>query len=99
MEYTRLGNTGLNVSRICFGCMWFGRPGNGGIDVRFGEDQAREAIRYAWGQGINLFDTANYSSLGASEEGLGKVIAEMGVRDAVVIAPTRYSPLYAGTKA
>ncbi|MBR3318312.1 MAG: hypothetical protein IKG21_10895 [Atopobiaceae bacterium] len=33
MEYTRLGNTGLNVSRICSGCMWFGRPGNGGIDA------------------------------------------------------------------
>ena len=38
MEYTRLGKTGLNVSRICFGCMWFGEPWRGGIDVRFGED-------------------------------------------------------------
>ena len=36
MEYTRLGNTGLNVSRICFGCMWFGKPGNGGIDEYVG---------------------------------------------------------------
>lgn len=47
MQYAKLGNTGLNVSRICFGCMWFGSPGNGGIDVRFGEDWAREVIRYS----------------------------------------------------
>ena len=99
MEYTRLGNTGLNVSRICFGCMWFGRPGNGGIDVRFGEDQAREVIRYAWERGINFFDTANYYSLGASEEVLGKVIAQMGVRDDAVIATKSYYPMYEGTNA
>lgn len=99
MEYTRLGNTGLNVSRICFGCMWFGRPGNGGIDVRFGEDEAREVIRYAWERGINFFDTANYYSLGASEEVLGKVIAEMGVRDDAVIATKSYYPMYEGTNA
>jgi len=36
MEYTKLGNTGLTVSRICFGCMWFGKPGNGGIEVNYG---------------------------------------------------------------
>lgn len=99
MEYTRLGNTGLNVSRICFGCMWFGRPGNGGIDVRFGEDEAREVIHYAWDQGINFFDTANYYSRGASEEILGKVIAEMGVRDDAVIATKSYYPMYEGTNA
>ena len=99
MEYTRLGNTGLNVSRICFGCMWFGRPGNGGIEVKWGEDQAREVIRYAWDQGINFFDTANYYSRGASEEILGKVIAEMGVRDDAVIATKSYYPMYDGTNA
>lgn len=99
MEYTRLGNTGLNVSRICFGCMWFGKPGNGGIDVRFGEDEAREVIHYAWDQGINYFDTANYYSRGASEEVLGKVIREMGVRDDAVIATKSYYPMYEGTNA
>ena len=99
MEYTRLGNSGLNVSRICFGCMWFGKPGNGGIDVRFGEEEAREVIRYAWDQGINFFDTANYYSLGASEEVLGKVIAQMGVRDDAVIATKSYYPMYEGTNA
>ena len=99
MEYTRLGNTGLNVSRICFGCMWFGRPGNGGIDVRFGEDEAREVIRHAWEAGVNFFDTANYYSLGASEEVLGKVIAEMGVRDDAVIATKSYYPMYEGANA
>ena len=96
MEYTKLGNTGLTVSRICFGCMWFGKPGNGGIEVNYGEDQAREVIRYAWDQGINFFDTANYYSLGASEEVLGKVIAQMGIRDDAVIATKSYYPMYEG---
>lgn len=99
MEYTKLGKTGLTVSRICFGCMWFGKPGNGGIDVRFGEDQAREVIRHAWDQGVNFYDTANYYSLGASEEILGKVIAEMGVRDEAVIATKSYYPMYDGANA
>ena len=79
--------------------MWFGKPGNGGIDVRFGEDEAREVIRYAWDAGINFFDTANYYSRGASEEVLGKVIAEMGVRDDAVIATKSYYPMYEGTNA
>ncbi len=99
MEYTRLGNTGLNVSRICFGSMWFGEPGRGGIDVRFGEEQAAPMIRYAYEQGINFFDTANYYSLGASEEILGRTINAMGVRDDVVIATKSYYPMYDGTNA
>jgi len=99
MEYTKLGNTGLTVSRICFGCMWFGKPGNGGIEVSYGEDQAREVIRHAWDKGINFFDTANYYSRGASEEILGKVIAEMGIRDDAVIATKSYYPMYEGTNA
>ncbi len=99
MQYTRLGNTGLNVSRICFGCMWFGEPGRGGIDARFGEGRAREVIRHAYDKGINFFDTANYYSLGASEEVLGKVIGEMGVRDDVVISTKSYYPMYDGTNA
>lgn len=99
MEYTKLGKSGLTVSRICFGCMWFGSAERGGITARYGEDEARTSIRYAWDQGINFFDTANYYSKGASEEILGKIIREMGVRDDAVISTKSYYPMYDGANA
>ena len=66
MDYTRLGNTGLEVSRICLGCMSFG-------DAKLGRewaldlDQSRPIIRAAWEAGINFYDTANVYSAGTSE--------------------------------
>lgn len=99
MEYAKLGRSGLNVSRVCFGCMWFGSAERGGITARHGEDEAREVIRYAWDRGINFFDTANYYSRGASEEILGKAVREMGVRDDAVISTKSYYPMYDGTNA
>jgi len=99
MEYAKLGKSGLDVSRICFGCMWFGAADRGGIPAKWGYDQAREVIHYAWDKGINFYDTANYYSRGASEEILGKVINEMGVRDEAVIATKSYYPMYEGKNA
>lgn len=99
MEYVKLGNTGLNVSRICFGCMWFGSEDNGGITARYGEEQAREVIKYAIGRGINFFDTANYYSRGISEEILGRAIKDYANRDDIVVATKAYYPMHDGTNA
>jgi aryl-alcohol dehydrogenase-like predicted oxidoreductase len=86
LEYTKLGSTGLEVSRICLGCMSFGEPGRGGHPWSLGEDSARPIIRMAFEQGINFFDTANVYSDGSSEEIVGKVLRELGRRDEVVLA-------------
>ena len=86
MEYTKLGSTGLEVSRICLGCMSFGEPGRGGHPWSLGEESARPIIRMAFDQGINFFDTANVYSDGSSEEIVGKVLRELGRRDEIVLA-------------
>ncbi len=86
MKYIRLGNTGLDVSRICLGCMSYGSPTQGSHDWALDEETSRPFIQQALDAGINFFDTANVYSLGASEEVLGRAIAEMAKREDVVIA-------------
>lgn len=86
MKYTRLGHTGLEVSRICLGCMSFGDPNRGSHAWTMPEDQSRPLLRAAWEAGINFFDTANVYSLGSSEEIVGKVLKELAPRDELVIA-------------
>jgi aryl-alcohol dehydrogenase-like predicted oxidoreductase len=86
LEYTKLGSTGLEVSRICLGCMSFGEPDRGGHPWSLGEESARPIIRMAFDQGINFFDTANVYSDGSSEEIVGKVLRELGRRDEIVLA-------------
>ena len=68
MDCVRLGSTGLEVSRICLGCMSFGEPERGGHPWSLGEDDARVIIRRALEAGVNFFDTANLYSDGSSEE-------------------------------
>jgi aryl-alcohol dehydrogenase-like predicted oxidoreductase len=85
MNYTRLGHTGLQVSRICLGCMSFGDPSRG-REWALDEEQSRPIIRKAFEAGINFFDTANVYSLGSSEEITGKVLKELAPRSEVVIA-------------
>lgn len=85
MQYTRLGNTGLKVSRLCLGMMTYGskqwRP------WVLDEEAAQPLIRQALELGINFFDTADMYSLGRSEEILGNAMKEFGPgRDRVVIA-------------
>ncbi len=86
MKYTRLGHTGLEVSRICLGCMSFGDPNRGSHAWTLPEEQSRPLLRAAWEAGINFFDTANVYSLGSSEEIVGKVLKELAPRDELVIA-------------
>ena len=85
MHYTRLGKTGLEVSRICFGCMSFGKV----TDERpwvLGLDAARPLFRKAWEAGINFFDTANVYAEGSSEEVTGTILKELAPRDEIVLA-------------
>jgi aryl-alcohol dehydrogenase-like predicted oxidoreductase len=86
MQYVRLGNTGLEVSRICLGCMGFGDASRGHHPWVIKEEDARPVIRRALELGINFFDTANVYSGGTSEEYLGRALKELANRDEVVIA-------------
>ncbi len=86
MEYVRLGHTGLKVSRLCLGCMSFGKPEQGSHPWTLNEDQARPLLRQALKCGINFFDTANVYSLGSSEEIVGKVLLGLTARENLVIA-------------
>jgi aryl-alcohol dehydrogenase-like predicted oxidoreductase len=86
MKYTRLGKTGLEVSRLCLGCMSFGDPNRGNHQWSLSEEDSRPIIRKAFEAGINFFDTANVYSLGSSEEITGKVLKELAPRSEVVIA-------------
>ncbi len=93
MEYTRLGTTGLKVSRICLGCMSYGIPGRGLHAWTLDDDQSRPFIRRALESGINFFDTSNSYSDGTSEEILGRAIRDFARRDEVVIATKVFYPL------
>jgi aryl-alcohol dehydrogenase-like predicted oxidoreductase len=86
MEYVKLGNTGLDVSRICVGCMSFGVPERGNHSWTLDEEQARPLIRAAVEAGINFFDTANVYSDGTSEEIVGRALKEYARRDEIVLA-------------
>jgi 1-deoxyxylulose-5-phosphate synthase len=92
MEFTRLGSTGLSVSRICLGCMSYGDPNATlpGVNLRWEwtleEDAARPFFRHALELGINFFDTANVYSFGASEEITGRALRDFSKREEVVIA-------------
>jgi aryl-alcohol dehydrogenase-like predicted oxidoreductase len=86
MKYTKLGNTGLDVSKICLGCMSFGEPERGYPSWSLPKDPSREVIRRALDLGINFFDTANVYSDGSSEEILGQALKDFAKREEVVIA-------------
>ena len=89
MEYTKLGNTDLEVSKICIGCMSFGKAGTM-HDWTLNETESEKVIKHALDLGINFFDTANCYSAGTSEEYLGKAIRNNIARDKVVIASKVY---------
>ena len=86
MLYTKLGTTGLDVSRIALGCMTYGDPERGAHPWSLPEEESRPLIRQAVEAGINFFDTANVYSDGSSEEIVGRALADFGVRDELVIA-------------
>ncbi|MDD2819394.1 MAG: aldo/keto reductase [Candidatus Nanopelagicales bacterium] len=86
MRYTKLGNSGLSVSKICLGAMSFGAPDRGPHAWTMNEDDSRVIIKSALEEGINFFDTANVYSAGSSEEILGNALNDFADRDEVVIA-------------
>jgi 1-deoxyxylulose-5-phosphate synthase len=96
MEYVKLGRTGLEVSRICLGCMSYGAPDSGNHAWSIDEAESRPFIQRALEGGINFFDTANRYSLGSSEEILGRAIKDFARRDDVVIATKVYGRMRPG---
>lgn len=89
MEYTKLGNTDIEVSKLCIGCMSFGKAGTM-HDWTLNETESEKVVKHALQLGINFFDTANCYSNGTSEEYLGKAIKNNVSRDMVVIASKVY---------
>lgn len=90
MEYTKLGNSGIEVSRLCLGCMSFGDPASKMHAWTLDPDKSEAIIRHALDLGINFFDTANCYSAGTSEEYLGRAIKRNVARDKVVLASKVY---------
>jgi aryl-alcohol dehydrogenase (NADP+) len=96
MEYTRLGATGLEVSRICLGMMSFGEPGRGATPWSLPEEESRPLIEKALASGINFVDTANVYSGGSSEEITGRAIRDFSSRDDVVLATKVHGRMHEG---
>ena len=91
MAYTKLGNSDLQVSRICLGCMGFGNAATGQHSWTVDESATRDIIKHALQAGINFFDTAIAYQNGTSEEYLGRVLKDYAKRDNVVVA-TKFLP-------
>lgn len=90
MEYVKLGNSGIDVSRFCLGCMSFGDPASKMHAWTLNAQESEKIIKHALDLGINFFDTANGYSAGTSEEYLGKALKNNVARDKVVIASKVY---------
>ena len=96
MEYTKLGSTGMDVSRICLGCMGFGDAESWIHKWVLDEENSRPIIKKALELGINFFDTANVYSIGKSEEILGGAMKDFANRDEVVIATKVHGQMHDG---
>ncbi len=90
MQYIRLGNSDLTVSRLCLGCMSFGDPASKMHAWTLDPERSEAIICHALGLGINFFDTANTYSAGTSEEYLGMALKKNVARDKVIIASKVY---------
>ncbi|MBM7564816.1 aldo/keto reductase [Paenibacillus sacheonensis] len=86
MDYVKLGNTGLDVSRLCLGCMSYGVSERWTHPWVLNEENSRPMIKRALELGINFFDTANIYSVGSSEEIVGRALKDYANRDEIVIA-------------
>lgn len=96
MEYTKLGNTGMDVSKICLGAMSFGDPEKWIHKWVLNEAESRPIIKRALDLGINFFDTANIYSLGRSEEILGQALKDYANRDEIVLATKVHGQMFDG---
>ncbi len=91
MKYTKLGNSELNVSRICMGCMGFGDPARGQHSWTIDEAHTRQIIRRGLELGVNFYDTAVGYQSGTSEQYLGRALRDFAKREDVVVA-TKFLP-------
>lgn len=91
MKYTKLGNSDLNVSRICMGCMGFGNAQTGQHSWTIDEDHSREIIKRGLDLGVNFFDTAIGYQNGTSEQYVGRALRDFAKREDVVVA-TKFVP-------
>lgn len=96
MEYTRLGNSGLKVSRIALGCMSFGEPDRGSNQWTLDDTAAEPIFRQALELGITFWDTANVYSDGTSEEVVGRAIRKCTDRESIVLASKVFFPMSEG---
>lgn len=96
MDYVKLGNTGLDVSRLCLGCMGFGDAARWTHPWVQNEEQSRQVIKKALDLGINFFDTANVYSAGTSEEYVGRALKDCANRDEIVIATKVHFRMHEG---
>ena len=96
MEYTRLGKSGLKVSRIALGCMSFGDTARGFSEWALDDDAAEPIFRQAVELGITFWDTANVYRLGSSEEIVGRAITKYTRREDIVLATKVYFPMHDG---
>lgn len=96
MEYIKLGNTGLDVSRICLGTMGFGDVKTGFHQWVLDEENSRPIVKKALELGINFFDTANVYSNGTSEEYLGRALKDYANRDEIVLATKVHFRMHEG---
>ncbi|KPI22147.1 Aryl-alcohol dehydrogenase (NADP(+)) [Actinobacteria bacterium OK074] len=96
MQYVKLGSTGLDISRICLGCMSFGVPGRAPHPWALDEETSRTLIRQALEGGINFFDTANVYSAGASEEITGRALKDFARREEIVLATKVHGRMHEG---
>lgn len=96
MKYVKLGNTGLDISQLCLGCMGFGKAEGWVHDWTLSEEESLPIIKKALDSGINFFDTANVYALGNSEEILGRAIKTYTERDKVVVATKVWGQMHQG---
>lgn len=96
MDYTKLGRTGLDVSRLCLGCMSYGISERGNHLWTLGESDTRPFIKQALDHGINFFDTANVYSDGTSEEIVGRALKDFARRDEIVLATKVHGRMHPG---
>ena len=98
MDYVKLGHTGLDVSRICLGCMSYGQSNDGVMKWAWtlSEEESRPYIKTALENGINFFDTANVYSDGSSEEIVGRALKDFARRDEIVLATKVFNRMHPG---
>jgi aryl-alcohol dehydrogenase-like predicted oxidoreductase len=96
MEYTRLGSSGLKVSRIALGCMSFGDTSRGFSEWALDDSAAEPIFRQALDLGITFWDTANVYGFGSSEEIVGRAIQKYTRREDIVLATKVHFPMYGG---